>query len=92
VSVPVGERAGLAPLTDDIAEELNVHRVELADGTGDLVERSCKPNFRALGPAFQQRAPQVAAAISALDSDAAATLAVRLGRRAVLARRWRTTR
>ncbi|MFO7959859.1 MAG: isoleucine--tRNA ligase [Nitriliruptoraceae bacterium] len=78
VSVPAGERAGLAPLTDDIAEELNVHRVELADGTGDLIERSCKPNFRSLGPAFQQRAPEVAAAISALDDDAAAAFAARL--------------
>ena len=79
VSVPPAERAGLAPLTDDIAEELNVHRIELADGTGDLVERSCKPNFRALGPVFQQRAPEVAAAISALSGAEAAALATALG-------------
>ena len=78
VSVPEGERAGLAGLTHEIAEELNVHDIELADGTGDLVERSCKPNFRALGPAFQQRAPEVAGAIAALDADAAAVLAEEL--------------
>jgi len=75
VSVPEGEREGLAGLTHEIAEELNVHEIELADGTGDLVERSCKPNFRALGPVFQQRAPEVAGAISALDAEQAASLA-----------------
>jgi isoleucyl-tRNA synthetase len=62
----------------EIAEELNVTAVELADGTGDLVERACKPNFRALGPAFQQRAPEVAAAISALDARRGRRLAEEL--------------
>ncbi|TVR21656.1 MAG: isoleucine--tRNA ligase, partial [Nitriliruptor sp.] len=62
----------------EIAEELNVHDIELADGTGELVERSCKPNFRALGPVFQKRAPEVAGAISALDPEAAAALAEEL--------------
>ncbi len=78
VHVPVGERDGLAALTAEIAEELNVHHIELADGTGDLVERSCKPNFRALGPTFQQRAPQVASAITGLDAEAAGSLAAAL--------------
>ena len=75
VSVPAADRAGLTMLLPDVAEELNVKRVELSDGTGDLVERQLKPNFRALGPAFQKRAPEVAKAISALDADQAATLA-----------------
>ncbi|MFP4235533.1 MAG: isoleucine--tRNA ligase [Nitriliruptoraceae bacterium] len=78
VHVPPGERDGLAALTAEIAEELNVHDIVLADGTGDLVERSCKPNFRALGPAFQQRAPQVAAAITGLDPEGAQALAAAL--------------
>jgi len=43
-----------------------------------LIERDLKPNFRALGPAFQQRAPKVAEAISALGGDQAAALAARL--------------
>jgi isoleucyl-tRNA synthetase len=75
VTVPAGERAGLADLVPDIAEELNVRSVELSDGTGDLVERRVKPNFRALGPAFQKDAPTVAAALTDLDPDTAAAVA-----------------
>jgi isoleucyl-tRNA synthetase len=75
VTVPPTERAGLEPLLDDIAEELNIKTVELSDGTGDLVQRRLKPNFRALGPAFQKDAPRVASAISALGPDEAARLA-----------------
>jgi isoleucyl-tRNA synthetase len=75
VSVPEAERAGLAPLLDDVAAELNVKAVEVSDGTGELVERTLKPNFRALGPAFQKRAPEVAEAIRGLDPDDAAVVA-----------------
>jgi isoleucyl-tRNA synthetase len=75
VTVPGPERAGLAQLVDEIADELNVKAVELSDGTGDLVERSAKPNFRALGPAFQKRAPAVARELQALDAGAADELA-----------------
>ncbi len=78
VSVPSAERAGLAQLLDGIADELNVKAVELSDGTGELVERSVKPNFRALGPAFQKQAPQVAAALQALTPGTADTLAEQL--------------
>ncbi|MTV26149.1 isoleucine--tRNA ligase [Nitriliruptoraceae bacterium ZYF776] len=78
VTVPEGERAGLAMLVDEIADELNVKAVELADGTGDLVDRAAKPNFRALGPVFQKQAPQVAAALQELDPDAAEALATQL--------------
>jgi isoleucyl-tRNA synthetase len=78
VTVPPAERAGLAELVGEIAEELNVKAVELSDGTGDLVDRSIKPNFRALGPAFQKRAPRVASALQALDADASAELAASL--------------
>jgi isoleucyl-tRNA synthetase len=78
VTVPEGERAGLRLLLGDVAEELNVKQVELTDGTGDLVDRSLKPNFRALGPAFQQRAPQVAEAIRSLSADGASGAATSL--------------
>jgi isoleucyl-tRNA synthetase len=78
VTVPEAEREGLLELVDDIADELNVKAIELADGTGDLVERSLRPNFRALGPAFQQRAPQVAGAIKAVDADSAERVAAGL--------------
>jgi isoleucyl-tRNA synthetase len=75
VTVPTAERAGLARLVDDVAEELNVKAVELSDGTGDLVERSLKPNFRALGPVFQGDAPTVAEAIRSTAPEAAAEIA-----------------
>jgi hypothetical protein len=78
VTVPPAEREGLAQLVDEIADELNVKQIELSDGTGDLVERSVKPNFRALGPAFQKRAPQVAGALQALDAEASGSLAASL--------------
>jgi isoleucyl-tRNA synthetase len=72
VTVPAASREGLGALLDDIGEELNVRAIELSDGTGDLVDRTLKPNFRALGPAFQGRAPAIAAAISGLvDTEVA---------------------
>lgn len=67
VSVPAGERAGVAELLDEVADELNVKSVELSDGTGELVDRHLKPNFRALGPAFGPRAPRVAATLSEVE-------------------------
>jgi isoleucyl-tRNA synthetase len=78
VTVPEAERAGLGLLLDEVADELNVKQVQLADGTGELVDRALKPNFRALGPAFQQRAPQVAEAIRSLEGEAAAAAAAAL--------------
>jgi isoleucyl-tRNA synthetase len=78
VTVPEHERAGLVALLDEVAEELNVKAVELSDGTGDLVERSLKPNFRALGPAFQADAPKVAGALTSAAPDAAAAIAAAL--------------
>ncbi len=61
----------------EVADELNVKAVELSDGTGDLVERSLKPNFRALGPAFQKRAPPVATRAAGARPEAAAGVARR---------------
>ncbi|MEX1161999.1 MAG: isoleucine--tRNA ligase [Nitriliruptor sp.] len=78
VTVPPDERAALAELLSEVADELNVKAIELSDGTGDLVERSVKPNFRALGPAFQKRAPEVAKALQVLGPEAAGALAVSL--------------
>ena len=70
ISVPAKEVAGLALVTAEIAEELNIHAVDLADASTGVVARRLKPNFRALGPAFGKRAPQVAAALAGLDAAA----------------------
>ena len=60
-------------LRRQVAEELNVLALEAL--AGELVERSAKGNFRALGKRFAQRTPQVAAAIAAADAeDLAASL------------------
>ena len=70
VGVPSREAAALGLVADEIADELNLHRVEVADGSDGIVDRSLRPNFRALGPAFGPDAPRVAAALTALDSAA----------------------
>ncbi len=74
VAVPAREAEGLALVRDEVADELNLHEVELAEAATGVVDRSLRPNFRALGPAFGQDAPRVARALSELDSDAAEAL------------------
>ena len=70
----------LRALLVDVAEELNVKSVELADRAIDLVELSLRPNFRALGPTFKDEAPAVAGAIKDADHDTAHRVAAKLGR------------
>ena len=68
-------------LRAEVADELNVGRVEsLTTGDADLVDRTAKANFRALGQRFGKRTPQVAAAIAAAD---AGVMAEALGRSGV---------
>ncbi len=63
--------AGLpAELRQQVADELNVHGFEQL--AGDLVDRSAKGNFRALGKRFGKQTPVVAAAIAAADARALA--------------------
>jgi isoleucyl-tRNA synthetase len=78
VSVPAAEREGLRALLDDIAEELNVKEIELSDGTGQLVDRALRPNFRALGPVFQKRAQEVAQTIRDLEPETVDSVVVDL--------------
>ena len=78
VTVPDTERGGLERLLGLVAEELNVKSVELSTATGELVDRTLKPNFRALGPVFQKQAPAVADALRGLDVEDADVLAQRL--------------
>jgi isoleucyl-tRNA synthetase len=62
-------------LLAEIAEELNVARVEAAGA--DLVEVTVKPNFRALGKRFAKRTPVVAEAVKAsTDAPVDGTLTV----------------
>ncbi|MGH8895195.1 MAG: DUF5915 domain-containing protein, partial [Actinomycetes bacterium] len=62
---------GWAGLPDDlrreVADELNVHGFE--ELSGELVDRTAKGNFRALGKRFGKDTPRVAAAVAAHPAD-----------------------
>ena len=71
-------------LRTEIAEELNVGRIEpLSSAGADLVDHSAKGNFRALGKRFAQQTPKVAAAIAAADAAALAAALSTDGRASV---------
>jgi isoleucyl-tRNA synthetase len=55
-------RAGL------VTAELNVKELDFVTDEGELVNYTAKPNYRALGPRFGKKMPQVAAAVAALDA------------------------
>jgi isoleucyl-tRNA synthetase len=55
-------RAGL------VTAELNVKELDFVTDEGELVSYTAKPNYRALGPRFGKKMPQVAAAVAALDA------------------------
>ncbi|HEX4731173.1 MAG TPA: isoleucine--tRNA ligase [Solirubrobacterales bacterium] len=70
------ERAGIEAHADLVKAELNVKELDFVSDEGDLVSYEVKPNYRALGPRFGKKMPQVAAAIAALDpAHVAAVLA-----------------
>ncbi|MGH7545590.1 MAG: class I tRNA ligase family protein, partial [Gemmatimonadota bacterium] len=76
--VPPDVRLRLTPeLVGILRDELNVKEVRVGADVGEWVALRVTPNFRRLGPAFGAKAPAVAEAIRALDSDAV--------------RRWRET-
>jgi isoleucyl-tRNA synthetase len=68
---------GFSELPDElraqIAGELNVSRLEVLGGTGELVDYTVKPNFRVLGRRFGARTPAVAAGIAAAPAADIAT-------------------
>ena len=70
VTLPETDRAVWAAIADVVAEELNVKRIELAEGAAGTVTFRLKPDFRTLGKAFGPRTPTVAAAIENADADA----------------------
>jgi isoleucyl-tRNA synthetase len=67
--IPSGAYETLGPdLRAELAAELNVLEVASLGDEGELVRHSIKPNFRSLGKRFGDRTPQVAGAISGLNS------------------------
>jgi len=61
------ERAAIEARADLVTAELNVKELDFVSEEADLVSYEVKPNYRALGPRFGKRMPQVAAAVEALD-------------------------
>jgi isoleucyl-tRNA synthetase len=70
-----GGLEGLEPLLELVADELNVHRVVVAESAGSFGRWHAKPNFRALGPALGPRVKEVAVALAADDGSLAGELA-----------------
>jgi isoleucyl-tRNA synthetase len=62
------ERGAIEARADLVTAELNVKELDFVSDEADLVSYSAKPNYRALGPRFGKRMPQVAAAVEALDA------------------------
>ena len=61
------ERAAIEARAGLITAELNVKELDFVSEEADLLSYAVKPNYRALGPRFGKRMPQVAAAVEALD-------------------------
>ena len=66
-----GSFAGLEPLLDVVADELNVQRVVFAESAESFGRWHAKPNFRALGPTLGPRVKEVAAALADDDGSLA---------------------
>ncbi|MGE5282732.1 MAG: isoleucine--tRNA ligase [Chloroflexota bacterium] len=70
------EREAISARAALVTAELNVKELDFVSEEADLVSYEVKPNYRALGPRFGKRMPQVAAAVAALDpSHVAAVMA-----------------
>jgi isoleucyl-tRNA synthetase len=74
VHVP-GDAAALEPLSDLIAEELNVKRVDLTESHEVAGTWRAKPNYRALGPRLGSAVKEVASALAGDDGTLAGSLA-----------------
>ncbi len=61
------EREAISARAALVTAELNVKELDFVSDESELVSYAVKPNYRALGPRFGKRMPQVAAAVEALD-------------------------
>jgi isoleucyl-tRNA synthetase len=66
------EREAIERFETLVREELNVKGVRYVAQADELGRFELKPNYRALGPRFGKRMPQVADAVAALDAQKAA--------------------
>src|SRR5699024_7120979 len=69
-------RADVEAVAAIIRSEVNVDEIEFIVGTGGLVKRSVKPNYRVLGRRLGPKMKLVAAAVAALGDEAIAAYMV----------------
>ncbi len=62
------ERAAIEARAALVTAELNVKELDFVTDESELVSYEAKPNYRALGPRFGKKMPQVVAAVEALDA------------------------
>jgi isoleucyl-tRNA synthetase len=62
------EREAIEARVALVTAELNVKELDFVTDEAELVSYTAKPNYRALGPRFGKRMPQVAAAVEALNA------------------------
>ncbi|HET7510236.1 MAG TPA: isoleucine--tRNA ligase [Solirubrobacterales bacterium] len=62
------ERAAIEARAGLVTAELNVKELDFVTNESELASYVAKPNYRALGPRFGNKIPQVAAAVEALDA------------------------
>jgi isoleucyl-tRNA synthetase len=68
------ERAAVERFTSLVRDELNVKQLRFVGEADELGTWELKPNYRALGPRFGKRMPQVADAVAGLDAQRAAAI------------------
>ena len=68
------EREAIEARAALVTAELNVKELDFVTDEAELVSYTAKPNYRALGPRFGKRMPQVAAAVEALDPNRVAAV------------------
>ncbi|MGI9667972.1 MAG: isoleucine--tRNA ligase [Acidimicrobiia bacterium] len=73
VTRDLGVQEAVAAHTSLLAEELNVHTIEVHSNEEGLVDLEAKANFKELGPRYGKQMKDVAAAISTLDHDTIVT-------------------
>jgi isoleucyl-tRNA synthetase len=61
------EREAIELLAEVVRDELNVKELRFVSAADELGQLDVKPNYRALGPRFGKRMPQVADAVAGLD-------------------------
>ena len=68
------ERAAVERFAELLLDDLNVKSVRFVSEAEELGQWELKPNYRALGPRFGKRMPQVAEAVAALDAQSVASV------------------